>query len=112
MEYYSAIKRNAFESVLMKWMNLEPIIQIEVSQKERDKYHTLMDIYIQNPEKRYLRISLKGSSGETETILMDIGRGEDRVRCMGIVSWKLTLPYVIGIRSDQSLSHVRLFTTP
>ena len=34
MKYYSAIKRNAFESVLMKWMNLEPIIQSEVSQKE------------------------------------------------------------------------------
>ena len=36
MEYYSAIKRNAFESVLMRWMNLEPIIQSEVSQKEID----------------------------------------------------------------------------
>ena len=35
MEYYSAIKRNAFESVLMRWMNLEPIIQSEVSQKEK-----------------------------------------------------------------------------
>ena len=34
MEYYSAIKKNAFESVLMKWMKLEPIIQSEVSQKE------------------------------------------------------------------------------
>ena len=45
MEYYSAIKRNAFESVLMRWMNLEPIIQSEVSQKEKDKYHTLMHIY-------------------------------------------------------------------
>ena len=32
-EYYSPIKRNAFESVLMRWMNLEPIIQSEVSQK-------------------------------------------------------------------------------
>ena len=41
MEYYSAIKRNAFESVLMRWMNLEPIIQSEVSQKEKDKYHIL-----------------------------------------------------------------------
>ena len=39
MEYYSAIKRNAFESVLMRWMNLEPILQSEVSQK--DKYHIL-----------------------------------------------------------------------
>ena len=36
IEYNSAIKRNAFESVLMKWMNLEPIIQSEVSQKEKD----------------------------------------------------------------------------
>ena len=35
MEYYSAIKRNAFESVLMRWMKLEPIIQSEVSQKEK-----------------------------------------------------------------------------
>ena len=38
MEYYSAIKSNTFESVLMRWMNLEPIIQSEVSQKEKDKY--------------------------------------------------------------------------
>ena len=45
MEYYSAIKRNAFESALMSWMNLEPIIQSEVSQKEKDKYRILMRIY-------------------------------------------------------------------
>ena len=45
MEYFSAIKRNAFESVLLKWMNLEPIIQSEVSQKEKDKYCILMHIY-------------------------------------------------------------------
>ena len=45
MEYYSAIKRNAFESVLMRWMNLEPIIQSEVREKEKDKYHILMHIY-------------------------------------------------------------------
>ena len=38
MEYYSAMKRNTFESVLMKWMNLEPIVQSEVSQKETNKY--------------------------------------------------------------------------
>ena len=41
MEYYSAIKRDAFESVLMRWINLKPIIQSEVSQKEKDKYHIL-----------------------------------------------------------------------
>ena len=38
-------KRNTFESVLMRWMNLEPIIQSEVSQKEKDKYHILTHIY-------------------------------------------------------------------
>ena len=43
-EYYSAIKRNAFESVLMRWMTLEPIIQSEISQKEKDKYCTLTHI--------------------------------------------------------------------
>ena len=45
MEYYSAMKRNAFESVLMRWMNLELIIQSEVSEKEKDKYCILMHIY-------------------------------------------------------------------
>ena len=44
-EYYSAMKRNTFESVLMRWMNLEPIIQSEVSHKEKDKYHILMHTY-------------------------------------------------------------------
>ena len=45
MEYYSAIKKNAFESVLMRWMKLEPIIQSEVSQKEKHQYSVLMHIY-------------------------------------------------------------------
>ena len=39
------LKRNAFESVLMMWMNLEPITQNEVSQKEKEKYHILVYIY-------------------------------------------------------------------
>ena len=45
MEYYSAIKRKAFESVLMRWMNLEAIIQSEVTQKEKAKYHIPTHIY-------------------------------------------------------------------
>ena len=45
MDYYSTIKRNAFESVLMRWVNLESIIQSEVSQKKKDKYHILTCIY-------------------------------------------------------------------
>ena len=45
MEYYSAIKKNTFESVLMRWMKLESIIQSEVIQKEKHQYSILMHIY-------------------------------------------------------------------
>ena len=48
MEYYSAIKKNAFESVLMRWMKLEDIIQSEVSQKEKQQY---IDTYVWNLER-------------------------------------------------------------
>ena len=45
MEYYSAIKRNTSESPLLRWINQEPVIQSEVSQKEKNKYHILTRIY-------------------------------------------------------------------
>ena len=45
MEYYSASKKNTFESVLMRWMKLEPIVQSEVSQKEKHQYNILTHIY-------------------------------------------------------------------
>ena len=45
MEYYSAIKKNTFESVLMRWMKLEPIIQSEVTQKEKHQYSRLTHKY-------------------------------------------------------------------
>ena len=45
MEYYSAIKQNTFELVLMRWMNLEHIIQSEVSQKHKNKYPIITHIY-------------------------------------------------------------------
>ena len=47
MKYYSAIKKDTFESVLMRWMKLEPIIQSEVSQKEKHKYSILTHIYME-----------------------------------------------------------------
>ena len=47
MEYYSAIKKNTFESVLMRWMKLELIIQSEVSQKEKHQYSILTHIYME-----------------------------------------------------------------
>ena len=45
MDYYSAVKKNSFESVLMRWMKLEPIMQSEVSQKDKDQYSILTHIY-------------------------------------------------------------------
>ena len=45
VEYSSAIKWNKFESVVVRWMNLEPVIQSEVNQKEKNKYCILTHIY-------------------------------------------------------------------
>ena len=54
MEYYLAIKRNAFESVLMRWMKLKPIIQSEVSQKEKYKYCILT--YMESEEMALMNL--------------------------------------------------------
>ena len=45
IEYYSAITKNTFQSVLMRWINLEPTVQNEVSQKEKDNYCILTQVY-------------------------------------------------------------------
>ena len=45
MEYYSVIKKNTFESILMRWMKLEPIIQSEISQKVKHQSGILMHVY-------------------------------------------------------------------
>ena len=45
MEYYSAVKKNIFESVLMRWMKMELTIQSEVSQKDKDHYSILTHMY-------------------------------------------------------------------
>ena len=45
MECYSAIKKNTFESVLIKWMHLKPVIHSEMGQREKDKYHISMHMY-------------------------------------------------------------------
>ena len=45
MKYYSAIKKNEFESVVMRWMNLELVIQNKVGQKEKTQYSILTHIY-------------------------------------------------------------------
>ena len=75
MEYYSVMKRNTFESVLMRWMNLEPIIQSEVRKRKINIIYT--NAYIWNLERWYWWIYLQGSNGETdiENRLMDTERG-------------------------------------
>ena len=45
IEYYSAIKRNGIELFVVRWMDLETVIQSEVSQKEKNKYRMLTYIY-------------------------------------------------------------------
>ena len=78
MEYYSAIKKNTYESVLMRWMKLEPIIQSEVSQKEKHQYSILMHIYgIQKDGNDSL--ILQGSKRDTDIknrLLDSVGEGE------------------------------------
>ena len=96
MEYYSVIKRNAFESVLMRWTNPELLIQSEVSQKKKYKYHILMNIYgIQKDStgEFIFRAAMKKQTQRTD--LQTQGEGKrDRVRCMERVTWKFTTPYV------------------
>ena len=62
MEYYSAIKRNKFESVELRWMNLESAIQSEESQKEKKSYHILTYTPVLFPGKSHGRRSLVGCS--------------------------------------------------
>ena len=84
-------------------MNLEPITQSEVSQKEKDKYCILTHTYgIQKngTEEFIYRATMEK---QTENRLMDVGRGEERVRCMERVTWKLTLPYVKQIANGNLL---------
>ena len=71
-------KKNTFESVLMRWMNLEPIIQSEISQKEKDRSYIIA--YICNLERWYQLIYLQGSNGgiDIESRLKDTGGWEGR----------------------------------
>ena len=77
MEYYSAIKRNIFESVQMRWMNLEPITLSEANQKEKNKYHILTHIYMES-RKMVLNEPFAGQQWrQIEKRLVDtVGQGE------------------------------------
>ena len=77
MEYYSAIKKNTFESVLMRWMKLEPVIQSEVSQKEKHQYSILMHIYgIQKDGNNDLIYETARDKNVKNRLLDSVGEGE------------------------------------
>ena len=63
MQYYSAIKRNEIELSLVRWMDLESVIQSEVSQKEKNKYHMLTHIYGSLEEKKKGSEEPRGRTG-------------------------------------------------
>ena len=70
-------KKNAFVSGLIRWMNLEPIIQSEVSQKEKYKYRTLTNTY--GIEKESTDEFICKAAMEKQRQRRDIGRGKERV---------------------------------
>ena len=55
MEYYSAIERNEIELFVVRWVDLETVIQSEVSQKEKNRYHMLTHIYMESKKKKVLK---------------------------------------------------------
>ena len=79
----------------MRWMNLEPIIQSEVSQKEKDKYRILKYIYMESRKTVFKNLftgqQWRNRHGEQT---YGHGKGEKRVRSLERVTWKFTLPYV------------------
>ena len=84
MENYSVIKRNASESGIMRWMNLEPIMQSEVSQIEKTKDHILVHIYITYEDGTDACIcSAAMKTQMRRTILWTWGRGEGEGRTKG-----------------------------
>ena len=90
MEYCSAIKRNKFKSVELRWMGPEPFIQSEVSQKEKNKYD-IINAYTQNLKKWYWWTYLQGRNrnADIENGLVDTV-GERKV---GQVE-RITLTYI------------------
>ena len=94
---YSATKRNTSESVLMRWMNLEPIIHSEESQKEKNKYRILMHIYIVS-RKMVLMSLFTGQQWRRryseQTYGHWAGVRKERVGYIQRRTWKHTLPYI------------------
>ena len=110
MEYYSAIKKTAFESVLMRWMKLEPIIQSEVSQKEKHLYNILMHINVKkgsekvglNLNSQKTKIMASGpitswqTDGETVATVSDFILGGSKITADGDCSHEIKRRLLLG----------------
>ena len=109
MKHYSAIKRNTFESILMRWMNLEPIIQSEISQKEKNKSISCINTYIWNLERWYWWTYVQGSNrdADREQTCEHSGR-EETVGQMERVAWNIhtTVCKIDQFSSVQSLRRI------
>ena len=90
MEFYSAIKRNAFESVLMRWMNLEPILEWKKS--EREKRILYINAYIWNLERPYVRAE---DTDAKNRLLDSVGKGEH-----GMIWVNSTETYILPYKID------------
>ena len=89
MEYYSAVKKNTFESVLMRWIKLEPINQSEVSQKEKHQYSILM--HINGIQKQGNDNPVCETAKETQmyrTVFWTVGEGK------GGMIWRMALKHI------------------
>jgi len=72
MEYYSAIKKNSFESVLMRWMKLEPVIQSEVSQRNTNAVYKC--IYMEFRKMVMMTMYARQQKRDVKNRLLDFGR--------------------------------------
>ena len=87
MEYYSAIKRNEMEVFVMRWMELESVIQSEVSQKEKNKYCMLTHTHGIKKKKMVLKNLGAGQESDVDNGLEDTGRGKGKLGRSERVAW-------------------------